>query len=231
MPEIASVVVRGGILPVLTVTFLVFQSASAQQADAGKKPVIVQPGAPGQPSRKLSPDTVGKLPPGSPKNVEFMQGMIVHHQQAVDMVALMKERTDNEDLLLLGARISQSQAAEIAFMKRWLVTRGENVSEMMPGMDMPGHDMSSHHMMPGMLTPAQMKELGKAEGKKFDELFLTGMIQHHIGALVMVKDLFNSPGAGQDPELFNFATDIDSGQRAEIRIMESMLGNAPTENQ
>lgn len=91
----------------------------------------------------------------------------------------------------------------------------------MPGMDMPSQQM----LMPGMLTPKQMAALSKAKDEKFDYLFLTGMIQHHKGALIMVKDLFDTAGAGQDAELFNFTTDIDSGQRAEIRIMETMLGN------
>ena len=96
--------------------------------------------------------------------------------------------------------------------------------------DMPGMDMSSHQMlMPGMLTAKQMAELRKAKGKEFDRLFLTGMIQHHNGALTMVKDLFANAGAGQDAELFNFATDVDSGQRAEIRIMQTMLGKNPQE--
>lgn len=192
----------------------------AQQTD----PVVVQPGAPGQPTRKLPLSTTAALPSRSAKDVEFMQGMIVHHAQAVEMVALMKDRTDNDALLRLGARISHTQAEEIGFMKRWLESRGEKVSPMMPGMDMPGHDMKGHHMMPGMLTPKQMEELANAKGAEFDRLFLVGMIQHHIGALVMVRDLFETAGAGQDAELFNFATDIDSGQRAEIRLMQSMLG-------
>jgi uncharacterized protein (DUF305 family) len=111
-------------------------------------------------------------------------------------------------------------------MKRWLETRGEPISPMMP--EMAGMDMSTHSMhtmlMPGMLTAKQMEALKKAKGKEFDRLFLTGMIQHHGGALIMVKDLFDTAGAGQDAELFNFATDVDSGQRAEIRIMQTMLG-------
>jgi uncharacterized protein (DUF305 family) len=78
-------------------------------------------------------------------------------------------------------------------------------------------------LMPGMLTPEQMEALRKAKGAEFDRLFLTGMIQHHGGALTMVKDLFAAPGAGQDAELFDFATDVDTGQRAEIRIMQAML--------
>ena len=90
----------------------------------------------------------------------------------------------------------------------------------MPGMDMSGHPMP---LMPGMLTPEQMEALRKAKGAEFDHLFLTGMIQHHGGALTMVKDLFDTAGAGQDAELFNFATDVDNSQRAEIRIMQTML--------
>ena len=93
---------------------------------------------------------------------------------------------------------------------------------------MPGMDMSSHQMlMPGMLTAKQMAALRKAKGKEFDQLFLRGMIQHHNGALIMVKDLFDTAGAGQDAELFNFASDVDSGQRAEIKIMQTMLGENP----
>ncbi len=156
-----------------------------------------------------------------------MQGMIMHHSQAVEMVALFDSRTENKDLRLLGARISHSQSDEMRFMQRWLEARGESTSMPMPkmsGMDMPGMDMSSPPMlMPGMLTDKQMDALRKAKGAEFDRLFLTGMIQHHGGALVMVKDLFNTAGAGQDAEIFNFTTDIDSGQRAEIRIMQNML--------
>jgi uncharacterized protein (DUF305 family) len=126
-------------------------------------------------------------------------------------------------LRLLGARISHSQSEEIGFMKRWLEARGEPTALPMP--DMPGMDMSKHAMlMPGMLTPKQMEALEKAKGAEFDQLFLAGMIQHHNGALIMVKDLFDTAGSGQDAELFSFATDVDSGQRAEIRIMQTMLG-------
>ena len=165
-----------------------------------------------------------------------MQGMIMHHAQAVEMTALIESHTQNANLRKLGARISRSQSDEIAFMKRWLTTRGQPNSSAMP--DMPGMDMSSMHMsgmtghtmlMPGMLTPKQMDALKKAKGAEFDHLFLTGMIQHHGGALTMVKDLFETAGAGQDAELFNFVTDVDSGQRAEIKIMQSMLGEKPLE--
>jgi uncharacterized protein (DUF305 family) len=204
-----------------------------QQSDAKSPPVIVQPGAPGQPSRTLPPTTRAMLPPRSPKDVEFMQGMIMHHAQAVEMTALVDSHTENKELRLLGARISQSQSDEMKFMRRWLEIRGEPISPPMPTMshaNMPGHDMSSHHLlMPGMLSPKQMDALRKAKGTEFDRLFLTGMIQHHNGALTMVKDLFETAGAGQDAELFNFATDVDSGQRAEIRIMQTLLGEKPLE--
>jgi uncharacterized protein (DUF305 family) len=194
----------------------------AEQTDAAK-PVVVQPGAPGQPSRTLPPSTKGTLPPRSQADVEFMQGMIMHHAQAVEMTALIASHTENKELRLLGARISSSQSDEIKFMKRWLAARGESRSMATPGM--PGMDMSHEAtpLMPGMLTPEQMEALRKAKGAEFDRLFLTGMIQHHNGALTMVKDLFDTAGAGQDAEMFNFATDVDSGQRAEIRIMQSML--------
>jgi uncharacterized protein (DUF305 family) len=193
----------------------------AQQPDPGT-PVVVQPGAPGQPTRTLPSSTRATLPPRSAADVQFMQGMIMHHAQAVEMTALIDSHTENTDLRLLGARISSSQSDEIKFMKRWLATRAEPISPAMP--EMSGMDMSNQPMlMPGMLTPKQMEALKKATGANFDQLFLTGMIQHHNGALIMVKDLFDTAGSGQDAELFNFATDVDSGQRAEIRIMETML--------
>ena len=197
-------------------------SAHAEQNGA-TGPVVVQPGAPGKPSKKLPESTTGKLPPRSQAEVEFMQGMIMHHAQAVEMTALISSHTENKDLRLLGARISSSQSDEIKFMKRWLAARGEPVSMAMPGMkDM---DTSRHPMplMPGMLTAEQMEALRKSKGDEFDHLFLTGMSQHHNGALTMVKDLFDTAGAGQDAELFDFATDVDSGQRAEIRIMQAIL--------
>lgn len=223
---------RGGLIAAAALTcFLAAMPVKAQQTDSRESPVVVQPGAPGQPTQTLPPSTRAIPPPRSPKDVEFMQGMIMHHAQAVEMTALIESRTQNKQLRLLGARISQSQSDEMKFMKRWLQIRGEPVSPPMPempGMDMPGMDHSSHHMpMPGMLTPKQMDALRKAKGAEFDQLFLTGMIQHHKGALVMVKGLFETAGTGQDAELFNFATDVDSGQRAEIKIMETMLEKKP----
>jgi uncharacterized protein (DUF305 family) len=179
-------------------------SVYAQQSKPDTAPII-QPGAPGNPSKQLPPS------------------MIMHHSQAVEMTALIPSHTENPEIHLLGARISRSQSDEMNFMKRWLIARGQPVSMAMPGMpdmDMKGNPMQA---MPGMLTPEQMTALRAARGAEFDQLFLTGMIQHHNGALIMVKSLFDTPGAGQDADLFDFATDADNTQRAEIRIMQNML--------
>jgi len=152
----------------------------------------------------------------------------MHHAQAVEMTALIPTHTENKELRLLGAKISSSQSDEIRMMKRWLAVRGEPISMAMPGM--PDMDVSGKPMalMPGMLTADQMEALRKAKGAEFDHLFLTGMIQHHNGALTMVKDLFDTAGAGQDAEIFGFATDVDNGQRAEIKIMQGMLEKEPS---
>lgn len=209
---------------------------TGQQNDSAK-PVVVQPGAPGKPSKTLPPSTKATLPPLAQADVEFMQGMIMHHAQAIEMTALIDSHSENKDLHALGARISRSQSDEIKFMQRWLAVRGESISMSPQKMAGPHGDMSQHvdsdahagmshdsmPLMPGMLTPEQMEALRKAKGAEFDHLFLTGMIQHHNGALTMVKDLFDTAGAGQDAELFNFATDVDTGQRAEIRVMQEML--------
>src|SRR6266571_1639594 len=223
---------RSGLVAASALAGLFSLPVCAQQADPAT-PVVVQPGAPGKPTQTLPSSTRAMLPPRSPKDVEFMQGMIMHHAQAVEMTALIESRTQNKELRLLGARVSHSQSEEIKFMKRWLEARGEPTEMPMSkmsgmSMSMPGMDMSSQPMlMPGMLTPKQMEALKNSSGKEFDRLFLTGMIQHHGGALIMVKDLFDTAGAGQDAVLDNVTTDIDSGQRAEIRIMQTMLGEKP----
>ena len=167
----------------------------------------MQPGAPGQSNKTLTPETASAAPRRpSEADIKFMQGMIMHHAQAVEMTELLRTRSQNTEVQALGKRISISQTDEMRFMKQWLSDRGlplsGNGSMDMPGMDMRGMghmDMGPMPMMPGMLTPAQMKALAAATGPAFDRLFLTGMIQHHTGALTMVKDLFASPGAGQDP--------------------------------
>lgn len=185
---------------------------------ASKTP-IVQPGAPGKPSKTLTAAAVSKTRRGpADADVSFMQGMIHHHSQAVEMVDLLRTRGASKALLAFGERITISQSDEIEFMKNWLRQYGKPLA--MP------HDHAAHMagmpMMPGMLTEAQMKELAAAKGPAFDRLFLTGMIQHHEGALVMVDELF-AAGAGQEPAIYDFAVDIDNTQQAEIGIMRGML--------
>ena len=216
--------------------------APCQQANPAPGGVsIVQPGAPGHSNKTLTPETASAAPrKPSEADIKFMQGMIMHHSQAVEMTDLLRTRSQDKEVQALGKRISISQTDEMRFMKQWLTDRGLPLSEHrsmdMAGMDMSGMDHASmdhasmDHMdmgpmptMPGMLTPAQMKALAAATGPAFDHLFLTGMIQHHTGALTMVKDLFATPGAGQDPQLFDFASDVDNTQQAEIDIMRHML--------
>jgi uncharacterized protein (DUF305 family) len=212
---------------------LVLAIFTAAVAASAQSPVIVRPGAPGQATKTLPADTRPTLPPTSSKDVEFMQGMIMHHAQAVEMTDMIAERTDNRDIRFLGERISKSQSDEMAFMVRWLEARGQATEMKMSGGQHDSHAHGGHqaptHQMPGMLTPKQMEELKASKGEKFDLLFLKGMIQHHEGALVMVKDLHDSPGTAQDAELFSFASDVDSGQRAEIKTMQNLLGKSHVE--
>jgi uncharacterized protein (DUF305 family) len=211
-------------------------TAPCQQDQQGKTGgvSIVQPGAPGHSNKTLTPETASAAPrKPSEADIKFMQGMIMHHGQAVEMTDLLRTRSQDKEVQALGKRISISQTDEMRFMKQWLTDRGLPLSEHgsmdMAGMDMAGMDHMDHMdmgampMMPGMLTPAQMKALAAATGPAFDHLFLTGMIQHHTGALTMVKDLFATQGAGQDPQLFDFASDVDNTQQAEIDIMRHML--------
>ena len=229
MPEspIAIAAPRFAVKTANVLACLIAPMAFGQQSVFAQAPVVVQPGAPGEPSKTLPSGTRPTLPPIAHADVDFMQGMIMHHQQAVEMTALIASHTDNKGIHALGAKISSSQSDEIRFMQRWLAARGQATSMEMPGM--PGMDISGKPMapMPGMLTPEQMDALRKAQGAEFDRLFLTGMIQHHNGALIMVKGLFDQAGAGQDADIFNFATDADNTQRAEIRIMQSMLEEKP----
>jgi uncharacterized protein (DUF305 family) len=202
---------------------------------------LVQPGAPGQPNRTLTPEQSADMARSklNSSDVKFMQDMIHHHGQAIEMVTLLNERTQRADMKLLGQRISISQNDEMKMMKTWLSRRGqaENAPGMagMAGMDhssMPGMDMSSmpgmaqdpdKAMMPGMLTPRQMKELAAATGPAFDRLFLTGMIKHHEGALNMVHELMAQPGAGEDSDLFDFTAGVIADQSAEIQRMQGLL--------
>ncbi len=197
--------------------------AAGQQTPANSEaPAVVQPGAPGHASRSLPANTPPvQLREPTEADVKFMQGMIMHHGQAVEMTRLVAAKSHNPEVLELGKKIDISQTDEMGFMKRWLQDRGKPISAMA---DMPGMDMSDMMpMMPGMLTREQMAALRKATGPEFDHLFLTGMIQHHTGALVMVKELFSTAGSAQDALLFDFTSDVDNTQQAEIDIMRNML--------
>ena len=179
----------------------------------------MQPGAPGEATRVITPtqavDVVRIRPTAT--DVRFMQGMIGHHAQALEMTALLPSRTTREDMRLLARRIELSQADEIAMMQRWLKARGETVP------DLHAHQAHGSVLMPGMLTPEEMRRLEAATGAEFDRLFLEFMIRHHDGALIMVRELFSTEGAGQEPEMFAFASDVDADQRIEIDRMSAML--------
>ena len=205
-------------------------------ANATDAAVVVQPGAPGQQATFI--DDADNLSLGigthTEADVAFMQGMIHHHAQALEMVELMDGRTNARDLIMLGKRIDVSQQSEIKLMANWLKGVGADVP-MMADPDYSNGEHASHamhgaggDMMPGMLTPAQMQELRDAEGTEFYRLWLLFMIQHHEGALTMVEHLFSQPGAAQNQDIFHFASEVDIDQRIEILRMRQMLQNVST---
>jgi uncharacterized protein (DUF305 family) len=192
---------------------------SCRTATVDERPPIVQPGAPGESSRVITTEKAVDLRgvQAAAADVQFMQGMIGHHQQAIEMTELLATRTGNDVMRKLGQRIEISQADEIRMMQRWLTVRGQTVPDL--------HAMHMHGatLMPGMLTPEEMDHLAAANGPVFDRLFLKGMIKHHGGAVTMVADLFSHAGAGQDSEIFMFASEVDADQRAEIARMGALL--------
>ncbi len=164
----------------------------------------------------------------APPDVNFMQGMIGHHAQALVMAAMSPTHGASAKVLLLSKKIAISQHDEIVLMQNWLRDRHQTVPSpgvmVMPdGMKMDGGD---HDLMPGMLTAAQLRQLDQARDTTFDRLFLTFMIQHHQGAITMVADLFATPDGGQGAEIFRYATDVDADQRAEIGRMQQMLNSS-----
>ena len=167
-------------------------------------------------------------PPFTAADVSFMSGMIGHHAQAVVMAGWAPTHGASRAVQALAERIVVAQRDEIAYMQRWFreraqpVPAGDAMHDTMPGMEGMQHDL-----MPGMLTREQLAALNAARGADFDRLFLEGMIRHHEGALTMVANLLATPGAGQEPQLFGFASDVDSGQRAEIRRMQAILATRP----
>lgn len=167
--------------------------------------------------------------PYTQADIDFMTGMIRHHSQAVKMAGWCESHDASEALQTFCGRIARGQSAEIGLMETWLRDRNQPVPtpdsggmQMHMQMDMGGHDHAMM-MMPGMLSPEQMAQLDSARGVEFDRLFLAYMIRHHRGALTMVADLFNSPGAAQDEFTFKFANDVQADQITEIDRMEQML--------
>lgn len=192
--------------------------SACQTMPAGNAPVVVTMGRPGEASTSAPMSTAGKgvTLPFAPGDVKFISGMITHHAQAIKMVNLLKSRTESEAMRMMALRIEVSQNDEIAWMRRWLDERKQ-----------PQPSEHAHHMpggmMPGMLTDADMAKLAAAKGPAFDRLFLEGMIKHHMGALIMVEELFNSPGSAQQADMFDFASHVDADQRMEISRMTQML--------
>lgn len=208
-----------GVYAVLMLTFVFAASVVLASQGVAPKPPLVQPGAPGEPSRVISAEKATDLTATrfTDADVRFMQGMIGHHAQALEMTALVEERMASPALKKLAHRIALSQADEIDMMKEWLQTRAQ------PLPDPHAHHAHGAALMPGMLTAEEMARLRAAKGAAFERLFLECMIRHHDGALVMVKALFASPGAGQESEIFAFASDVEADQFMEIRRMAAML--------
>ncbi len=179
---------------------------------------IVQPGAPGVQPTVLSEEEATNLARIDylPADIGFMQGMIMHHQQAVEMAALVEGRTNDETVNAVAGRIDASQKDEITFMREWLEGIGQPAA--MAGM---GHAVDSG--MAGMATSAQMAELAAARGVNFDRMFLQLMINHHEGALTMVSDLLGLQGTATDPVLYDFTTEVRTDQQAEIDRMKTAL--------
>ena len=181
---------------------------------------IVQPGAPGESARELTADEAIDIAVTSysPDDVRFMQDMIPHHHQAVEMAELMADRTNRPEVVDAAGRITLSQQDEIEFMGQWLSDRGERVP------DPSDHEgMHTGQRMAGMATPEQMAELAASQGTDFDRMFLQLMITHHEGAVTMVEELLDQPGAAYDPVLFEFTNDVDNDQTAEIERMHALL--------
>ena len=205
------------IVPIVLAVSLAAGCKTAGGPTRPETPQIMQPGSPGQDTKTVTATQASDLSKVSftEADVKFMQGMIGHHTQAVEMVALLKDRTQNEGMKKLALRIEVSQEDEIKMMQEWLQNRGQALP-----------DPHAHHkgmLMPGMLSAEEMAKLGAAKGVEFDRLFLEGMIKHHGGALTMVQELFASPGAGQESDIFAFASDVDADQRMEIERMAAML--------
>ena len=207
--------------PIRSALFLGALLCQASVALAQEVPIVL-PGAPGDAARNLSAEEAIEIADTSfsPDDIQFMQDMIPHHHQAVEMAALVADRTNRQELNDVAGRINASQEDEINFMQQWLRDRGATVPEMT------AHDaMHTTHKMAGMASPEQMAALAAAEGTAFDQLFLELMIRHHEGAVKMVEELLKQPGSAYDPVLFQFTTDVTNDQTAEVERMNALLAS------
>ena len=205
----------------MRVSAVVCLAAAAAAAVAQSVPIL-QPGAPGQPTRPVSADQAARIADTqfSSDDVRFMQQMITHHQQAIDMAVLVKERTNRKAILDLARRIDVSQADEMSFMKNWLRERGQPLSDPQAGAIDAAH---AAHAIHGMATPHQMARLAAVAGVAFDRLFLERMIAHHDGAVTMAKELLDRGGSAYDPVLFEFVDEVVNDQKAEIKRMSALV--------
>jgi uncharacterized protein (DUF305 family) len=210
------------VLPVI-VALAGWQAWNGDEDATGEiPPNIVQPRAPGQPSRTLSADELRELetPAHTKADVEFMQGMIHHHAQALLMTSYVPQRSNRRDVALLAKRMDISQRGEIELMQGWLEER----HEVAPSAHIPhGHAHGpGGRIMPGMLTVAQLARLRAADGPAFDSLFVRSMIRHHQGALTMVAQLYDANG-GMEPAVDAFARHVQADQEIEIGRMRALL--------
>jgi uncharacterized protein (DUF305 family) len=173
---------------------------------------VVQPGAPGEPTKRVDPAATPDSIEHTRADVEFMQGMIHHHQQAIVMTDWARERTHNAKVRLLALRMGTTQQVEIDQMWKWLEARGVD----------PANHQHKHTAMPGMLNSRQLERLKQADGPRFDELFLRYMTMHHRGALTMVQELFDK-GGGAEAEIGAFTRHVDADQAIEIQRMQQLL--------
>lgn len=222
----------------IIVALLIPVAAACSQATTGSPP-------PGERTGQQSPPQDGALSAAeieaiyaarmdtvrmhfSPADVAFMSGMIHHHAQAIEMALMVPTHTDNAQLQVLAGRIINAQRDEIARMQMWLRDRDQPVPEVhVSGTDVMVHGADHAMHMPGMLTAAQIRELAAARGTAFDRMFLTGMIQHHQGAVTMVDELFATDGAAQGDAVFKLASDVQVDQTTEVARMEIMLAELP----
>lgn len=217
--------------------------APSRVITAGPEPSvrIVRPGAPGTPSRVLQSGALQQTgkPTYSEADVTFMQDMILHHAQALQMTTLVEERAARDPIRQMAGRIERSQQDEIATMMNWLDERDEAIPALPPDVaplfdetsaadpvahgEHASHPRHDHSDMAGMLSPEELDALAAASGEAFDRLFLESMIYHHRGAITMVDALFRAPDGGQETDIFTFASHVESDQQVEIRRMERML--------